>query len=193
MNLPSTDWLTSGAGVELDEEVVFSVLSNRRRRFALHALCQHGGDAADLGWLAKRVAAWEAGVSPAEVDSDTRKSCYVSLQQSHLPKVDEADIVSFDKRAGVVRPTPAAEELDIYFDIVTEPEIPWHGYYLGLAAVGAALLTALWTDALLFIALPDLAWMTFLVAALVVSALAHTYFARRRKLGSDGPPPEVER
>ncbi|PHQ41532.1 hypothetical protein Z052_14255 [Halorubrum sp. C191] len=191
MNLSSTDWLTSGAGVELDEEVVFSVLSNRRRRFALHALCQRG-DAADLGWLAKRVAAWEAGVSPAEVDSDTRKSCYVSLQQSHLPKMDEADIVSFDKRAGVVRPTPAAEELDIYFDVVTEPEIPWHGYYLGLAAVGGALLTALWTDAMLFSALPDLAWMAFLVAALVVSALAHTYFARRRRLGSDGPPPEVE-
>ncbi|RLM70545.1 hypothetical protein [Halorubrum sp. Atlit-26R] len=191
MNLSSTDWLTSGAGVELEEEVVFSVLSNRRRRFALHALCQRG-DAADLGWLAKRVAAWEAGVSPAEVDSDTRKSCYVSLQQSHLPKMDKADIVSFDKRAGVVRPTPAAEELDIYFDVVTEPEIPWHGYYLGLAAVGAALLTALWTDAMLFSALPDLAWMAFLVAALVVSALAHTYFARRRKLGGDGPPPEVE-
>ncbi|AZQ14306.1 hypothetical protein [Halorubrum sp. PV6] len=191
MNLSSTDWLTSGAGVELDEEVVFSVLSNRRRRFALHALCQHE-DAADLGWLAKRVAAWEAGVSLAEVDSDSRKSCYVSLQQSHLPKMDEADVVSFDKRAGVVRPTPAAEELDVYFDVVTEPEIPWHGYYLGLAAVGAALLSALWTDAVLFSTLPDLAWMAFLVVALVVSAIAHTYVARGRKLGADGPPPEVD-
>jgi len=107
--------------------------------------------------------------------------------------MDEADIVSFDKRAGVVRPTPATEDLDVYFDVVTEPEIPWHGYYLGLAAVGGALLAALWTDAVPFSALPDLAWMAFLVAALVVSALAHAYVARRRKLGGDGPPPEVER
>ena len=107
--------------------------------------------------------------------------------------MDEADIVSFDERAGVVRPTPAIEDLDVYLDVVTEPEIPWHGYYLGLAAVGGALLAALWTDAVPFSALPDLAWMAFLVAALVVSALAHAYVARRRKLGGDGPPPEVER
>jgi len=192
MSLSSPDWLTTETGVDLSEEVVFSVLSNRRRRFALHALCQRD-DAAELGWLAKRVAAWENGVSVAEVGSDMRKSCYVSLQQSHLPQMDEAGIVTFDKRAGVVRPTPTARDLDIYFEVVTDPEIPWHGYYLGLGAVSVSLLVALWTDAVVFSLLPDLAWMSFVVAALLFSALAHAYLARNRKLGSDGPPPEVDR
>lgn len=192
MSLSSPDWLTTETGVDLNEEVVFSVLSNRRRRFALHALCQRD-DEADLGWLAKRVAAWESGVSIAEVDANTRKSCYVSLQQTHLPQMDEAGIVTFDKREGVVHPTPTALDLDIYFEVVTEPEIPWHGYYLGLAAVSVSLLVALWTDAVVFSLLPDLAWMAFIVTALLFSALAHSYFARSRKLGSDGPPPEVDR
>ncbi|NHN63661.1 hypothetical protein G9463_10160 [Haloarcula sp. JP-Z28] len=191
MSIPVANWLTTSTGVELEEEVVFSVLSNQRRRFALHALCQRG-ETAELGWLAKRVAAWESGVSPARVGSDARKSCYVSLQQSHLPKMDKAGIVSFDKRSGVVHPTAAVDDLDIYFDIVAEPEIPWYGYYLGLAAVGVALLIAMVTNTGLFRTLPDIALMASLVAALVVSALAHTYTARRRKLGSDGPPPEVD-
>jgi hypothetical protein len=180
-----------GSGnVGLTEQEVFSVLSNRRRRFALHALCQRD-DAVELGWLARRVAAWEQGVSPAEVESDARKSCYVSLQQSHLPRMDETGIVDFDKRTGTVHSTTAARELDVYLEVVPGREIPWHGYYLGLGAVSAALLSALWVDAEPFTMLPDLAWIAFVVVALVVSAVVHAYFARGRKLGGDGPPPEV--
>ena len=188
----SSRHVLGGGNVGLTEQEVFSVLSNRRRRFALHALCQRD-DAAELGWLARRVAAWEQGVSPAEVESDARKSCYVSLQQSHLPRMDEVGVVEFDKRAGTVHPTAAARELDIYLEVVPGREIPWHGYYLGLGAVSAALLAALWADAAPFTMLPDLAWIAFVVVALVVSAALHTYLARGRKLGGDGPPPEARR
>ena len=178
MDLFAASWLTTSTGVELEEVVVFSVLSNQRRRFALHALCQRG-ETTELDWLAKQVAAWESGTAPERVDSDTRKSCYVSLQQNHLAKMDKAGLVSFDKRSGVVHPSSAVDDLDIYFDIVAEPEIPWYGYYVGLAAVGVALLVAMSTDAGLFSTLPDIALMAFLVTALVVSALAHAYVAQR--------------
>jgi hypothetical protein len=176
----------------LTEQEVFSVLSNRRRRFALHAVCQRD-DAVELGWLARQVAAWEQGISPEEVGSDARKSCYVSLQQTHLPQMDEVGIIEFDERTGTVHPTSAARELDIYLEVVPGREVPWHGYYLGLGAVSAALLAALWVDAPPFTMLPDIAWIAFVVVALVVSAAVHTYFARGRKLGGDGPPPEVRR
>jgi hypothetical protein len=178
--------------VGLTEQEVFSVLSNQRRRFALHALCQRDDDA-ELGWLAKQVAAWEQDISPAEVGSDARKSCYVSLQQTHLPQMDEVGIVEFDKRTGTIHPTSVARELDIYLEVVPGREVPWHGYYLGLGAVSAALLAALWVDAPPFTMLPDIAWIAFVVVALVVSAAVHTYLARGRKLGGDGPPPEVNR
>jgi hypothetical protein len=188
--------MTSGPIIETDmgltREEVFSILSNRRRRFALHALCQRD-DEAELGWLANRVAAWEQGISPAEVDSNARKSCYVSLQQSHLPRMDDAGVVEFDKRAGTVYPTDSAEKLDVYLEVVPGQEVPWHGYYLGLGTVSVALLLALWVDAPPFTLLPDLIWGVFLVTALLVSALVHTYLARKQKVGSDGPPPEVQR
>lgn len=188
---PSERLLGEG-NVELTEQEAFSVLANRRRRFALHAVSQRD-DAVELGWLAKQVAAWEQGISLEEVGSDARKSCYVSLQQSHLPKMDEVGIVEFDERTGTIHPTPSARELDIYLEVVPGREIPWHGYYLGLGAMSTALLAALWVDAPPFAMLPDIAWIAFVVVALVVSAAVHTYLARGAKLGGDGPPPEVRR
>ena len=188
---PSERLLGDG-NLGLTEQEVFSVLSNRRRRFALHAVCRRD-DAVELGWLARQVAAWEQGISPEEVGSDARKSCYVSLQQTHLPQMDDAGIIEFDERTGTVHPKSAARELDIYLEVVPGREVPWHGYYLGLGAVSAALLAALWVDAPPFTMLPDIAWIAFVVVALVVSAVVHTYFARGRKLGGDGPPPEVRR
>lgn len=174
---------------EIDEEAAFDILSNRRRRFVLHALESEGQ--ADLGHLAERIAAWEDGTEADQVTSRSRKSVYTSLQQCHLPKMDDADIVDYDRRAGVVEPTEAAEQLDVYLEILQGHEIPWHGYYLGLSAIGASLLLALFVDAPPFTLLPDLAWVAFLVAAMVVSAVAHTVAKRRRRLGASDRPLEV--
>ncbi len=186
------DGLPVGREVDLAEDEVFSLLANRRRRFVLHAL-RHRGSPAEIGWLAERVAAWENGVTVEELAANERKSAYTALQQTHLPKMDDVGVVEFDERGGTVRATEAAEELDVYLEVVQGDEIPWYGYYLGLAALGASLLLALWVDAVPFSLLPDLAWIAFLVAALLASALAHGYAARRRRIGADEIPPEVER
>jgi hypothetical protein len=183
-----------GAGEsQLTEETVFSMLSNQRRRFVLHALeNRSAGAQVALGALAERVAAWENGVAVAEVGSKARKSVYTSLQQLHLPKMDDAGILDFDDRAGTVTVTPETEDLTIYLEVVNGNEVPWHGYYLGLGAIGVSLLVALATDAGPFDALPDLAWLAFLVVALVVFATAHTVTARGRRLGEYERPQEVE-
>jgi hypothetical protein len=97
--------------------------------------------------------------------------------------MEEAGIVEFDNDRGVVTSTDKIEEFSIYLDVVNEKDIPWHGYYLGLGCIGASLLLALALDAAPFTQLPDLAWIAFLVVALLVSAIVHTYSARRRRLG----------
>jgi DNA-binding transcriptional ArsR family regulator len=186
------DATASGSSVDLTEDEVFSILSNRRRRFVLHALRRREMESnTDIGWLAERIAAWENGITMDELSSSQRKSAYTALQQTHLPKMDDAGIVAFDRDRGTIEATPAVEELDIYLEVVSGNEIPWHGYYLGLGTVGAALLVALWVDAFPFTALPDLAWVAFLVVALLVSAGAHAWTAHARQVGAGERPPEV--
>jgi len=180
----------SSSDHSLSTDEAFSILSNRRRRFALHALREQGSKM-ELGTLAECVAAWEQGVGRDEISAAERKSVYTSLQQMHLPMMDDADVVRFDKRSGTIDTTPAADELDVYVEIVRGNEVPWHEYYIGLGAVSLALLIALWTDAAPFTAFSDLAWASFVVVALVISAVAHAYTSRDRYVGETVRPVEV--
>ncbi|MFB6159614.1 MAG: DUF308 domain-containing protein [Haloferacaceae archaeon] len=181
-----------GEADDLSRDEVYELLSNHRRRFALHYL-QRNEVATDVGTLAEHVAAWENEVPVAEVTSTERKRAYTSLQQFHLPKLDEKDVVDFDERAGTVELAPTAENLRVYLEVVDEHDVPWSLYYLGLALVGGALwsLTALGVAP--FGSIPPAAWTVFLVVALVVSAAAHTYVTRRNRLGQGTSPPEVGR
>lgn len=175
---------------DLSETEVFEILSNIRRRYALHYLINNGRT--NLGSLAERVAAWEYDKSPPEVSSAERKRVYCALQQSHLPKMDDAEVVEFDKRRGVVEPTDAAEELDIYLDVVRRDEIPWSEYYLGLSAVAVAFVVAVWVGVYPFVLLPEIGSAALLAVAFSLSALAHFLHARKMKLGGGGSPPGVE-
>jgi len=191
MGLKNTS-LFSSREFDITEETVFYILGNQRRRLVVYVLKEEsGGEGVEVGTLARRISAWENDVPGSEVDYSDRKSVYTSLQQHHLPEMDEAGIVDFDERKGVVSTTNMADEFTVYLEIVNSKDIPWHGYYLGLGAIGGSLLVALLLNASPFTQLPGLAWTAFLVVALLVSALVHTYTARRRRVGNDGSPPGV--
>ena len=191
MELTDTS-IFSSRKFDITEETVFYILSNQRRRLVVYVLKKESeGEGVEVGTLARRISAWENDVPGSEVDYSDRKSVYTSLQQHHLPEMDEAGIVDFDERKGVVSTTNMADEFTVYLEIVNSKDIPWHGYYLGLGAIGGSLLVALLLNASPFTQLPALAWTAFLVVALLVSALVHTYTARRRRVGNDGSPPGV--
>lgn len=177
-----------GAGLQLSTDETFELLSNHRRRYALHHLSREG--TAELGSLSRQIASWENGTEVAEVSSAERKRVYTSLQQFHLPKMEEQGVVRYDDRAGEVELASAAEDLDVYLEVVEGRDIPWSQYYLGLAAVNAALLAAVGIDAAPFTALPDFAWGVFVVTTLVISALVHTYYNSGMRLGAAEQPPD---
>jgi hypothetical protein len=180
----------AGSDESLSEDELFDVLASRRRRYAVHALEDVDGET-DLGTLAEQVAMWEYDVDVGELSSTERKRVYTALQQSHLPKMDEAGLVDFNKDRGVIEPTSELNDIDIYLEVVSGDEIPWSKYYLGLAGLGGSVLLALWTNAWPFTLLPDLAWMTFVVVAFAVSAAMHAYYASNRRLGNEEKPPEA--
>ncbi|PSP72967.1 hypothetical protein BRC86_10860 [Halobacteriales archaeon QS_3_64_16] len=197
----------------LTRDEIFDVLSSRRRRYALHYLRRQenerdgNGRANELGStdgsngdggvalseLAERVAAWENDRTIEELSAAERKRAYTSLQQFHLPRLDEQRIVEYDRRNGVVSLGEAMDDIDVYLDVVPRKDVPWSLYYLGLSVLGAVLVGGVALGVSPFDLLSAVAWGTFLVTTLLVSSVVHLYDSRRMKLGANDTPPEIGR
>lgn len=175
---------SSGKGLSRNE--VFDLLSNHRRRYALHAVKQADGQS-EIADLAEQVAAWENSKDQSEVTSSERHRVYTSMQQTHLPAMDRAGVIDYDN--GTVTLTDQAESLEVYMDVVPEESIPWGQYYFGLSVFSAALLGAVSVGVFPF---ATLAWAGFVTALFLCSAAYHTWQSKQMRLGSDGVPPDVE-
>ncbi|WP_049922023.1 DUF7344 domain-containing protein [Halopiger djelfimassiliensis] len=165
---------------------VFDLLSNHRRRYAIH-YCKREDGPVELGDLAEHVAAWELDKDVAELTSAERKRVYTSLQQTHLPTLEEAGMVEFDDRT--IELTEDATELAVYLDVVPGDSIPWGVYYLGLAGVGSVVMTGLWLEIVPTETVPELGWATLVVALFAGSAVVHVLQNRRLRLGELERPP----
>ncbi|WP_053949198.1 DUF7344 domain-containing protein [Halolamina sediminis] len=175
---------------ELSEDDVFEMLSNRRRRFVIHAL-KHAEGPVEISELSTDVTAWELGVEPTRVTYDDRRNVYSTLKRTHLPKLAEKNVVAIDDEAHLVEPTPALEDLDVYVEVLDSREIPWSLYYVGLAGVAAALLLAVVTGTPIFAALDSVRVGVFVTTVFGVSSVVHYVVGRRTRLGSTEKPPEL--
>lgn len=77
-------------------DIVFDILSNRRRRIILDVLASED-EPTTLGALAELIASIENGKPEASLSSKERKRVYICLLQSHLPKMDDADVIDYDE------------------------------------------------------------------------------------------------
>jgi hypothetical protein len=169
------------------EQELFDILSNRRRRYAVYVLV--GGETTTIGSLAEQIAAWENDCGIPDVTPAERKRVYTALQQSHLPKLERAELIRFDEDDGRIHPTAAIDDMDIYLEVVDQAQISWDQYYLGLSAVSVGILVAVWLDVPPFSVVAPLGWMTVVVALFGVSALVHNY--RSAELDGSAKPPEI--
>lgn len=118
---------------------------------------------------------------------------YTTLQQSHLPEMDAAGVVAFDKHRGVVAPQSALEDVDVYLDVVAGNELPWSEYCVGLAGVAAVAFGAAWVGLWTFAAFEGLEVAAAAVAAFAVSAVVHAWTERANWAGATEAQPEVRR
>jgi hypothetical protein len=172
---------------KLSRDLVFDVLKNRRRRYALHYL-RRADDSVQLSELAEQVAAWENDIAVDAISAAERKRVYTALYQSHLPKLDDAGIVEYNQNRGIVELSGASEQLDVYLDLEAQPDIPWCNWYLGLAVTGLGLLTGAWLGLPPFSLVSDVLLATVIVAAYGAVAIAHTYYSNHADAASETPP-----
>lgn len=124
----------------LNEVEIHSALSNTRRILILKLLRAAAGREMRVRELADRIAEMETDVSPPP--RNLRKSVYVTLIQSHLPKLDDFGIVDYDDQAKTVALARRSEEVWVYLETVPKYGISWSEFYLGTACLGGLLLLA---------------------------------------------------
>ena len=174
----------------LSRDMVFDVLKNQRRRYALHYLKSVDGTV-QLSDLAEQVAAWENDTTVDAISAAERKRVYTALYQSHLPKLDDAGIVDYNQNRGIVELSTAAEQIDPYLEMDARDDITWCRRYLGLAGLGVAAIVAAALGIPPFNGLAGLLLAGILAVGFTAIALAHTMDARNTP-GTGAQTPDVE-
>lgn len=117
----------------LDLIDIHDVLSNQRRRLVLSLLNDAGGKL-EARQLAKAIAEAESDQSPPP--QNIQQSAYVTLHQTHLPKLDELGIINYDKDNQIVERQERANEVSIYMETVPKYGLSWSEVYIGISALG---------------------------------------------------------
>jgi hypothetical protein len=173
----------------LTKDVLFEILKNQRRREALSFLRERDGRTT-LSDMAEHIAAKENDTTVAQLTSSQRKRVYIGLYQCHLPKMDSAGIIDFEKNRGTIELLPAAEQLDPFLGHAdaghdeaagtgtesTDGRVP-------LVALAVALAVGLATSggvvgAPLLGAVPAAGWAMVSATALVALAVYQAYLDR---------------
>lgn len=120
---------------ELTKDEVFEVLSSSRRRRILYHLHRRGGSA-ELRTLARDAAIDETGES---FDDDDVKRFYISLYQTHVPRLEEAGVVEYDSDTQSVTLTDRVEIIARMLNYDAGANRQWALYYAALALLGGLL------------------------------------------------------
>lgn len=94
---------TADPATDVDAEYLselFDVLSHQRRRYTLYCLWTYDTPMA-LADLTDEIVRFEVDAEPTAVP-DIREQVYVHLYHRHLPKLHEADLVTFDMTRNLV-------------------------------------------------------------------------------------------
>lgn len=173
---------------ELSQDVVYDILSSPRRRYVLYYL-RTVDEPVEITELAKQVAAWENDTAVEDVTDQQHKRVYVSLYQTHIPRLESTQIVDYDKDTGKVALTVGETDIDDYLDH-SEDQIPWQLIYLSLAVASALLVGLALSNIWIFSTVTMTTATVIMVVAFVVTAGIHTL---RKRFNRGAIPTEQSR
>lgn len=176
----------TGQHQRLSRDTVFEVLSNSRRRLILATLRRRDSPVS-VSRLARLIGAREANIPPSEITASEEKRVYVSLYQSHIPKLEAAGFVEYDEEARSVTETAATAEIDRYLGPVPSAvHWPRLNGIVSLVAGTAFVASAVDVGALTALSPYALGWAVVLV---LLSVTVAQYADHRRR--TNARPPEL--
>jgi hypothetical protein len=174
--LPGTTGFDTGEeGGELAAGEIHDVLRNDRRRMVLELL----GDADEpvtSRELSEAIAARETDSDPPP--RNVRQSVYISLQQTHLPKLDGLGIVDYDESTKEVTPATNAPTVGVYMEVVPKYGLAYSEFYAALGVLGVLLVVAARIGVPVFTALSASTWAAVVFCVVVASAAYQTHEQR---------------
>ncbi len=157
---------------DLDEGTIHDVLRNDRRRLVIESL-RDGDGSADVGDLARSIAARETGDDPPPTNK--RQSVYVSLHQTHLPKLDSLGIVAYDPNGREVELQERVEEIEVYMEVVPEYGLSWGEFYFGWGLLGLSTVIGVRIGVPVLSSLTPSTVAGVLFIGLMVASMYHVY------------------
>lgn len=130
--------MADGDTETLTQDEAYDLLSNERRRSVITHLRERG-EPIDVMELSRMVAASEYDMDPEELSKQQVKRVYVSLYQTHVPKLDERGVIEYDEENGTVRLSERVADLDPLMVDDHANEISWRLAYLFVALAGLLL------------------------------------------------------
>lgn len=160
---------------QLSKSDIFGVLQNDRRRLILELL--HKNEKLSIRSLSEEIARFESGAE--EPNSSIRKSIYISLLQTHIPKLESLNVITYNREEDSIELLPAAHDFDLYVETVKKGDIPWSQFYLGLSMFAIVGCFAILTDVVRWITSSQ--WMFFISIIFLASSLTHMHQIYKRK------------
>jgi len=118
----------------LSQDAAFDLLSNARRRLALKYLLEQDTPVG-IDELAAHVAAVENDTEIEQLDEKQRKRTYVSLYQTHIPKLAKAGVVEYDSDERTVALNGKLPTITSYLSSGDSSD-EWPRYFLGVSISG---------------------------------------------------------
>jgi hypothetical protein len=159
----------------LSEADIHDILRNDRRRNVIKRLQEHGREIS-LRELSVHIAEIESGESPPP--SDVRNSVYVSLHQTHLPKLDKEGIVEYDNDQKTIVLQESARQVSLYMEVITQYGITWATYYRALGVLALFSVVLVSTDLPLVSVIDPPLCAAFFMLVIVVSTLYQLWSRR---------------
>jgi putative lipase involved disintegration of autophagic bodies len=107
---------TYDSPVTISKDAAFHLLQNSRRRAVLRYLIERDDEVYSMREVTEQVAAWENDTTISALTSNERQRVYIALYQSHLPKLDETDVIEYDRDRGTLSPTSLLSVFEPYLD-----------------------------------------------------------------------------
>ncbi|ELZ97258.1 hypothetical protein C439_18088 [Haloferax mediterranei ATCC 33500] len=110
------------------------------------------------------VAARENETAVEDVTDEERQRVYISLYQTHLPKLETAELIDYDEEERTVELVASVAKQG-FFWMQPESRYPWNRYYAILGVLGWVLILGFWAG------IPGFALLSWSLIAVLVSTV----------------------
>lgn len=159
----------------LPEAEVYELLSNPRRRELLRQL--PADEWVSLREVSERIAAAETGT--LDVPRAVRETVYVSLYQTHVPRLCELGVMEFDREERRVRLIDR-RGVGLYMDRVTRHGVTWGEVFRWTGTIGLTAVVASLAEVPVVNAVDPLLWASGALAAIATASVAQLARSFRR-------------